>query len=107
MMCSTWGQVCLIAKYIVHPMRVHMLSLKRESCTYRYQSLRHGYSCVIMSCSLPASFLEDGHLHRAVRIGAKLSVLEDLALFPDPQPVENMKLYKVSRGFGGASWGDI
>uniref|UniRef100_G1QDY6 Sema domain-containing protein n=1 Tax=Myotis lucifugus TaxID=59463 RepID=G1QDY6_MYOLU len=35
---------------------------------------------------------EDGHLHRAVRIGAKLSVLEDLALFPEPQPVENMKL---------------
>uniref|UniRef100_G1QE64 Semaphorin-4F n=1 Tax=Myotis lucifugus TaxID=59463 RepID=G1QE64_MYOLU len=37
---------------------------------------------------------EDGHLHRAVRIGAKLSVLEDLALFPEPQPVENMKLYQ-------------
>ncbi|XP_074253959.1 semaphorin-4F isoform X4 [Saimiri boliviensis] len=36
---------------------------------------------------------EDGHLHRAVRIGAQLSVLEDLALFPEPQPVENMKLY--------------
>ncbi|KAM5316405.1 semaphorin-4F isoform 2-T2 [Glossophaga mutica] len=37
---------------------------------------------------------EDGHLHRAVRIEAKLSVLEDLALFPEPQPVENMKLYQ-------------
>uniref|UniRef100_G1QEN5 Sema domain-containing protein n=1 Tax=Myotis lucifugus TaxID=59463 RepID=G1QEN5_MYOLU len=37
---------------------------------------------------------EDGHLHRAVRIGAKLSVLEDLALFPEPQPVENLKLYQ-------------
>ncbi|XP_016058031.1 PREDICTED: semaphorin-4F isoform X2 [Miniopterus natalensis] len=37
---------------------------------------------------------EDGHLHRAVRIGVKLSVLEDLALFPEPQPVENMKLYQ-------------
>uniref|UniRef100_A0A8D0ZET3 Sema domain-containing protein n=1 Tax=Sus scrofa TaxID=9823 RepID=A0A8D0ZET3_PIG len=37
---------------------------------------------------------EDGHLHRAVRIGAQLSVLEDLALFPEPQPVENMKLYQ-------------
>ncbi|KAL2774108.1 semaphorin-4F isoform 3 precursor [Daubentonia madagascariensis] len=36
---------------------------------------------------------EDGHLHRAVQIGAQLSVLEDLALFPEPQPVENMKLY--------------
>ncbi|KAM5142527.1 semaphorin-4F isoform 2-T2 [Callospermophilus lateralis] len=36
---------------------------------------------------------EDGHLHRAVRIGAQLSVLEDLALFPEPQPIENMKLY--------------
>ncbi|XP_004844711.1 semaphorin-4F isoform X1 [Heterocephalus glaber] len=36
---------------------------------------------------------EDGHLHRAVCIGAQLSVLEDLALFPEPQPVENMKLY--------------
>ncbi|XP_032762192.1 semaphorin-4F [Rattus rattus] len=36
---------------------------------------------------------EDGHLHRAVRIGAQLSVLEDLALFPEPQPVESMKLY--------------
>ncbi|XP_063472648.1 semaphorin-4F isoform X4 [Symphalangus syndactylus] len=36
---------------------------------------------------------EDGHLHRAVRIRAQLSVLEDLALFPEPQPVENMKLY--------------
>lgn len=47
----------------------------------------------------PACFLEDGHLHRAVRIGAKLSVLEDLALFPEPQPVENMKLYQVSHRF--------
>uniref|UniRef100_A0A8C6B2N8 Ssemaphorin 4F n=1 Tax=Monodon monoceros TaxID=40151 RepID=A0A8C6B2N8_MONMO len=37
---------------------------------------------------------EDGHLHRAVQIGAQLSVLEDLALFPEPQPVENMKLYQ-------------
>ncbi|XP_004691629.1 PREDICTED: semaphorin-4F isoform X1 [Condylura cristata] len=37
---------------------------------------------------------EDGHLHRAVRIGAQLSVLEDLALFPEPQPVEVMKLYQ-------------
>ncbi|XP_045740652.1 semaphorin-4F isoform X6 [Mirounga angustirostris] len=37
---------------------------------------------------------EDGHLHRAVRIGAQLSVLEDLALFPGPQPVESMKLYQ-------------
>ncbi|XP_073098186.1 semaphorin-4F isoform X3 [Manis javanica] len=37
---------------------------------------------------------EDGHLHRAVRIGAHLSVLEDLALFPEPQPVETMKLYQ-------------
>ncbi|XP_048208771.1 semaphorin-4F isoform X4 [Perognathus longimembris pacificus] len=36
---------------------------------------------------------EDGHLHRAVHIGAQLSVLEDLALFPEPQPVENMKLF--------------
>ncbi|XP_060043553.1 semaphorin-4F isoform X3 [Erinaceus europaeus] len=37
---------------------------------------------------------EDGHLHRAVKIGAQLSVLEDLALFPEPQPVETMKLYQ-------------
>ncbi|XP_059112722.1 semaphorin-4F isoform X3 [Peromyscus eremicus] len=37
---------------------------------------------------------EDGHIHRAVRIGAQLSVLEDLALFPEPQPVESMKLYR-------------
>ncbi|XP_066863473.1 semaphorin-4F isoform X2 [Kogia breviceps] len=37
---------------------------------------------------------EDGHLHRAVQIGAQLSVLEDLALFPEPQPVETMKLYQ-------------
>ncbi|XDC73217.1 hypothetical protein R6Z07F_004390 [Ovis aries] len=37
---------------------------------------------------------EDGHLHRAVQIGAQLSVLEDLALFPEPQPVESMKLYQ-------------
>ncbi|XP_032266500.1 semaphorin-4F isoform X3 [Phoca vitulina] len=37
---------------------------------------------------------EDGHLHRAVRTGAQLSVLEDLALFPGPQPVESMKLYQ-------------
>lgn len=54
-----------------------------------------------------ACFLEDGHLHRAVRIGAKLSVLEDLALFPEPQPVENMKLYQVSHRFQGVWWGDI
>uniref|UniRef100_A0A667HDR1 Hexokinase-2 n=1 Tax=Lynx canadensis TaxID=61383 RepID=A0A667HDR1_LYNCA len=37
---------------------------------------------------------EDGHLHRAVQIGAQLSVLEDLALFPEPQPIESMKLYQ-------------
>ncbi|KAB1266951.1 Semaphorin-4F [Camelus dromedarius] len=36
----------------------------------------------------------DGHLHRAVQIGAQLSVLEDLALFPEPQPVDSMKLYQ-------------
>ncbi|XP_053445469.1 semaphorin-4F isoform X2 [Nycticebus coucang] len=36
---------------------------------------------------------EDGHLHRAVRIRGQLNVLEDLALFPEPQPVETMKLY--------------
>ncbi|XP_007950852.1 semaphorin-4F [Orycteropus afer afer] len=37
---------------------------------------------------------EDGHLHRAVQIGAQLSVLEDLTLFSEPQPIENMKLYQ-------------
>lgn len=35
-----------------------------------------------------------------MRIGAQLSVLEDLALFPEPQPVESMKLYHVSCVFG-------
>ncbi|XP_058134962.1 semaphorin-4F isoform X2 [Dasypus novemcinctus] len=37
---------------------------------------------------------EDGHVHRAVRIGVQLSVLEDLALFPEPQPIENMELFQ-------------
>lgn len=54
-----------------------------------------------------ACFLEDGHLHRAVRIGAHLSVLEDLALFPEPQPVETMKLYQVSCRYWTIWWGDI
>ncbi|XP_004696500.1 semaphorin-4F, partial [Echinops telfairi] len=36
---------------------------------------------------------EDGHVHRAVRAGAQLSVLEDLPLFSEPQPIESMKLY--------------
>lgn len=58
------------------------------------QSCRHSASHAIF---LPfACLLEDGHIHRAVRIGAQLSVLEDLALFPEPQPVESMKLYHVS-----------
>lgn len=42
-----------------------------------------------------------------MRTGAKLSVLEDLALFPEAQPVENMKLYQVSYRFWGFWWGDI
>lgn len=58
------------------------------------QSRRHSANRAIF---LPfACLLEDGHMHRAVRIGAQLSVLEDLALFPEPQPVESMKLYHVS-----------
>ncbi|XP_004612060.2 semaphorin-4F isoform X1 [Sorex araneus] len=37
---------------------------------------------------------EDGHVHRAVRIQSRLRVLEDLPLFPQPQPIESMKLYQ-------------
>ncbi|XP_045302554.1 semaphorin-4F isoform X2 [Leopardus geoffroyi] len=74
------------------PSSAHMPLSQRGSHTYRCQSPRHRYSC---HCVLPlACFLEDGHLHRAVQIGAQLSVLEDLALFPEPQPIESMKLYQ-------------
>ncbi|XP_006880886.1 PREDICTED: semaphorin-4F isoform X2 [Elephantulus edwardii] len=38
---------------------------------------------------------ENGHLHRAVQIGRQLSVLEDLALFSEPQPIETMKFYQA------------
>lgn len=62
--------------------------------TYWHLSPRHSANYAIF-LSL-ACLLEDGHIHRAVRIGAQLSVLEDLALFPEPQPVESMKLYRVS-----------
>lgn len=87
------------------PSSAHMPLSQRGSHTYRCQSPRHRYSC---HCVLPlACFLEDGHLHRAVQIGAQLSVLEDLALFPEPQPIESMKLYQVSCRFWGVCWGDI
>ncbi|XP_074086100.1 semaphorin-4F [Macrotis lagotis] len=35
----------------------------------------------------------DGHLHRAVRIGSHFSILEDLTLFSEPQPVETLQLH--------------
>ncbi|KAM8969412.1 semaphorin-4F isoform X1 [Sarcophilus harrisii] len=35
----------------------------------------------------------NGHLHRAVRIGSHLSILEDLTLFLEPQPVETLQLH--------------
>lgn len=92
MMCSTWGQVYLNIKHLL--CIVPAATTERSPVMHWNQSRRHGASHAIF---LPfACLLEDGHIHRAVRIGAQLSVLEDLALFPEPQPVDSMKLYHVS-----------
>ncbi|XP_074848208.1 semaphorin-4F isoform X1 [Carettochelys insculpta] len=37
---------------------------------------------------------EDGHLHKAVKIGQKAVIIEDLTLFPQPQPVQNLQLHQ-------------
>ncbi|XP_078250532.1 semaphorin-4F isoform X2 [Pogona vitticeps] len=37
---------------------------------------------------------ENGHLHKAVKIGPRLSLLEDLVLFATPQPVRHLKLHQ-------------
>ncbi|KAF7252738.1 Semaphorin-4F [Varanus komodoensis] len=37
---------------------------------------------------------EDGHVHKAVKIGPLLSLIEDLRLFPDRQPVRNLQLHQ-------------
>uniref|UniRef100_A0A8C8S027 Ssemaphorin 4F n=1 Tax=Pelusios castaneus TaxID=367368 RepID=A0A8C8S027_9SAUR len=37
---------------------------------------------------------EDGHLHKAVKIGQKAIIIEDLTLFPEPQPVQNLQLHQ-------------
>ncbi|XP_062836924.1 semaphorin-4F [Anolis carolinensis] len=37
---------------------------------------------------------EDGRVHKAVRIGPRLSLLEDLHLFAEPQPVRNLQLHQ-------------
>ncbi|XP_042322877.1 semaphorin-4F isoform X2 [Sceloporus undulatus] len=37
---------------------------------------------------------EDGRVQKAVRIGPRLSLLEDLHLFADPQPVRNLQLHQ-------------
>lgn len=93
-MCSTWGQVYLSIRQVAHI--VHTVATEGSPMAFRHQSPSATYAV-----SLPfAGLLEDGHLHRAVRIGAQLSVLEDLALFPEPRPVESMKLYHVSCAFG-------
>ncbi|XP_053111644.1 semaphorin-4F [Hemicordylus capensis] len=37
---------------------------------------------------------EDGHVHKAVKTGPRASLLEDLALFAEPQPVQSLQLYQ-------------
>ncbi|XP_054845856.1 semaphorin-4F [Eublepharis macularius] len=37
---------------------------------------------------------EDGHLHKAVQMGAKASLTEDLTLFVQPQPVRSLHLHQ-------------
>ncbi|XP_077157540.1 semaphorin-4F isoform X2 [Paroedura picta] len=37
---------------------------------------------------------EDGHLHKAVRIGPDVSLVEDLTLFAEPQPVQNLLIHQ-------------
>lgn len=38
---------------------------------------------------------EDGHLHKAVKIGPTAAIIEDLTLFPEPRPVQNLQLHQV------------
>ncbi|XP_059579422.1 semaphorin-4F [Alligator mississippiensis] len=37
---------------------------------------------------------EDGHLHKAVKIGPTAAIIEDLTLFPEPRPVQNLQLHQ-------------
>ncbi|TFJ97960.1 ecto-ADP-ribosyltransferase 5-like [Platysternon megacephalum] len=37
---------------------------------------------------------EDGHLHKAVKIAQKAVVIEDLTLFPEPQPIQSLQLHQ-------------
>ncbi|XP_050802037.1 semaphorin-4F [Gopherus flavomarginatus] len=37
---------------------------------------------------------EDGHLHKAVKIAQKAVIIEDLTLFPEPQPIQNLQLHE-------------
>ncbi|XP_029451797.1 semaphorin-4F [Rhinatrema bivittatum] len=36
----------------------------------------------------------EGHLHKAVKVGLKTLILEDLALFPKAQPIHSLQLHK-------------
>nr|XP_009669671.1 PREDICTED: semaphorin-4F isoform X1 [Struthio camelus australis] len=46
---------------------------------------------------------EDGHLHKAVKIGSEAFITEDLALFPEPQPIHSLQLHQSWLYVGSSS----
>nr|XP_029540259.1 semaphorin-4G-like [Oncorhynchus nerka] len=73
----------------VHPIGEHPLLFKRrvnyvKMVVHRVAALdRHVYTVLLLGT-------DEGWLHRAVEIGGQMHIIEELQLFVNPQPIDNM-----------------
>ncbi|XP_024243155.1 semaphorin-4G [Oncorhynchus tshawytscha] len=73
----------------IHPIGEHPLLFKRsvnyvKMVVHRVAALdRHVYTVLLLGT-------DEGWLHRAVEIGGQMHIIEELQLFVNPQPIDNM-----------------
>lgn len=47
---------------------------------------------MIISCFFPLNLVDDGKLHKAINANDKMHIIEEMVLFPEPEPVQHIEL---------------
>lgn len=78
---------------VVHPLEMGPLLVKLDTlylkiAVHRIRSVSgHQYDVLYLGT-------DNGHLHKAVKIGQHAVIIEDLPLFPEPQPIQTLQLHE-------------
>uniref|UniRef100_A0A8C3TCF2 Ssemaphorin 4F n=1 Tax=Chelydra serpentina TaxID=8475 RepID=A0A8C3TCF2_CHESE len=78
---------------VVHPLEMGPVLVKLDT-HYRRIAVHRVRSVSGQEYDVLYLGTEDGHLHKAVKIAQQAVIIEDLTLFPEPQPIQNLQLYQ-------------